>query len=80
MNYWVFSTTSDSFEIVKTKNIWAVGDGKGGKKSVNEVKPDDLVIFYVIKTGSFKASIGQPVLGIVAMNLYGQKSKLKERR
>jgi len=54
MNYWVFSTTSDSFEVVKAKNIWAVGDGKGGKWSVRAVKPGDVVVFYVIKAGQFQ--------------------------
>jgi len=54
MNYWVFSTTSDSFEVVKGKNIWAVGDGKGGKWSVRVVKSDDLIVFYVIKAGQFQ--------------------------
>ena len=54
MNFWVFSTTSDSFEVVKARNIWAVSYEKGGKWSVTAVKPDDLLIFYVIKTGQFQ--------------------------
>jgi len=54
MKYWVFSTTSDSFEVVKARNIWAVSYEKGGKWSVSAVKPDDLLVFYVIKTGQFQ--------------------------
>jgi predicted RNA-binding protein len=53
MGYWIFSTTSDGFEIVKAKNIWAV-DERAGKWVVNKVKPDDVLIFYVIKTGQFQ--------------------------
>jgi len=47
---WVFSVTSENWEIVKGKNIWAVS-----RKSIcDKVKKHDTLIFYVKKTGSFK--------------------------
>jgi len=54
MNYWVCSTTSDSFEVVKAKNIWAVRDGIGGKWSVKAIKIDDVIVFYVKKAKQFQ--------------------------
>jgi len=48
---WIWSSTPESWEILKKKKIWA---SKIPQKIRERVRPGDRVVFYVIGTGQFK--------------------------
>lgn len=52
MNYWVWSVTQENWEIVISKNIWAVSNELKTKK----ISKDDFIVFYVKGSGTFKGS------------------------
>lgn len=50
INYWIWSTTPESWKVVKEKNIWA-----SRREKINEkIHSNDIVIFYVTGTGEFQ--------------------------
>lgn len=51
-NYWIWSTTSDNWGILKRECIW--GSRVIPEKISSKVKDGDVVAFYVIGTNSFK--------------------------
>jgi len=52
MNYWVWSVTPENWEIVISKNIWAVSNELKTKKT----SKGDFIVFYVKGSGTFKGS------------------------
>lgn len=51
-NFWIWSVTSDNWEIVKSKNVW--GSLVSKEKISKMVKSGDQVAFYVVGSNSFK--------------------------
>lgn len=49
-NYWIFSTSEENWYVIKESRILGVPEAAG--KFVERVKPDDIVIIYVMKRGS----------------------------
>lgn len=49
-NAWIWSVTPENWEIVKKKKIWATKK----KPALQYIKKNDIIVFYVIGTGSFK--------------------------
>ena len=49
MNVWIWTTTSDSWEMVKKNKVWAMYRGPNGKnvKKGMDIKIDDKIIFYI---------------------------------
>jgi len=45
MAYWICVTNEENWEIIKTKNVWGVTERR--KNTLMNVKPGDLLIFYV---------------------------------
>lgn len=46
LTYWLCVTNDENWEIVKRKKIWGVG--KRSKGSIEQVRIDDVLIFYVM--------------------------------
>jgi len=45
MRYWLCITNDENWEVVKEKRIWGVSERH--KKQISEVKPGDMLVFYV---------------------------------
>lgn len=45
MAYWICVTNEENWEIIKTKNVWGVTERR--KNTLMNVKPEDLLVFYV---------------------------------
>jgi len=52
MNYWVWSVTPENWEVVISKNIWAVATELKTKK----MSKDDFIVFYVKGSGTFRGA------------------------
>ncbi|RLI82992.1 EVE domain-containing protein [Archaeoglobales archaeon] len=48
MSYWLCITTADNWEVIKKHKVWGVS--KRYEKTISQVKPGDVLIFYVMQT------------------------------
>ncbi len=44
--YWLCVTRQENWEVIKKRRIWGVSERQ--RKSINQTKPDDILVFYVI--------------------------------
>ncbi|MEM2293130.1 MAG: EVE domain-containing protein [Nitrososphaerota archaeon] len=57
MNYWLCVTNEENWKVIKERKVWGVS--KRNKRSIERVKPGDLLVFYVMPQrimGIFKAT------------------------
>jgi predicted RNA-binding protein len=48
MNYWLCITNAENWEVAKNRKVWGVNDRH--KNKISQVKPGDILIFYITKS------------------------------
>nr|MDO8081699.1 EVE domain-containing protein [Candidatus Freyarchaeota archaeon] len=89
MNYWLCITNAENWEVVKNKKVWGVTDRH--KNKISQVKPGDILIFYITKSykvGGIMKADSEPYMGtekifsptgFAAKEIFPNRVKLKSQ-
>ena len=89
MNYWLCVLNAENWEVVKNRNVWGVTDRHRNK--INQVKPGDILIFYITKNyeiGGIMEAASEPymstekifgTLGFTDKEVFPNRVKLKPK-
>ena len=62
IKYWIITVSEENWHIIRENNIYGAPETKGFKPAYELIKPGDIVIFYVKKTGS--ETLGGKFVGV----------------